>query len=116
MENGILDTPVTAEAQKALTDALGVYDLSEGFHPLGMIHLPGAPFHMDLSPDGTRLAVVYAYETAVFQMADQSRITALPVQNSALSDCFFVDNNRIVYAGAQGITAYYLFYSHPFDF
>ncbi len=106
VENGILDTPVTAEAQKALTDALGVYDLSEGFHPLGMIPLPGAPFHMDLSPDGTRLAVVYAYETAVFQMADQSRITALPVQNSALSDCFFVDNNRIVYAGAQGITAY----------
>lgn len=102
----IFDAPVTAQAQKALTDALGVYDLSEGFKPLNVIRLPGAPFHVTASPDGRRLAVVYAYEAAVYDMADQRRLAALPTQKSALSDCLFVDDGCIVYAGAAGVTAY----------
>ena len=105
-KKSIFDGPVTAEAQKALTDALGVYDLSEGFKALNAIRLPGAPFHVCASPKGTRLAVVYAYEAAVYEIADQRKLAALPIQKSALSDCLFVDEGRIVYAGAQGVTVY----------
>lgn len=43
---------VTAEAQKALSDALGVYDLSDGFGSYDSLELPAAPFDMTLSPDG----------------------------------------------------------------
>lgn len=103
---GILDAPVTAQAQKALTDALGVYDLSDGYKALDTVNLPGAPFQITLSPEGTRLAVVYAYEAAVYDLAARQRIAALPVQNSALSDCYFVDEEHIVYAGAEGVTGY----------
>lgn len=103
---GILDAPVTAQAQKALTDALGVYDLMDGYKALDAIGLPGAPFQIALSPEGTRLAVVYAYETAIYDLATRQRIAALPAQKSALSDCLFVDENHIVYAGADGVTGY----------
>lgn len=102
----ILDAPVTAQAQKALTDALGVYDLADGYKALDTIGLPGAPFGLAASPEGMRLAVVYAYEAAVYDLATQQRIAALPVQNSALSDCVFVDEEHIVYAGEDGVTGY----------
>ncbi len=103
---GILDAPVTAQAQKALTDALGVYDLTDGYKALDAIGLPGAPFQISLSPEGTRLAVVYAYETAVYDLATQRRVAALPTQESALSDCVFVDEDHIIYAGVGGVTGY----------
>lgn len=99
----VLDAPVTAEAQAALTDALGVYDLSENFKPLDMLELPSAPFDLAVSSEGTRLAVVYAYEAAVFDMQSLDRLASFPTQESALSDCVFLDETRIVYAGADGV-------------
>ena len=102
----VLDAPVTAQAQKALTDALGVYDLTDGYKALDALKLPGAPFHITLSPEGSRLAVVYAYEAAVYDLATQQSIAVLPAQNSALSDCLFVDENHIVYAGTEGVSGY----------
>ena len=102
----IWDAPMTAQAQKALTDALGVYDLTDGYKALDAISLPGAPFHIALSSDGGRLAVVYAWEAAVYDLAAQRQITALPVQESALSDCVFADENHIIFAGADGVTGY----------
>ena len=64
--DSILEAPVTAQAQKALTDALGVYDLSEKFQAVSVISLPAAPFKVTTSPDGSRFAAVYAYETAIY--------------------------------------------------
>ena len=40
----IFEADVTAQAQKALTDALGVYDLSDGFRAMDVLELPSAPF------------------------------------------------------------------------
>lgn len=103
---GILEAPVTAQAQKALTDALGVYQLSDGFWPLGILRLPAAPFDMAVSPSGARAAVVYAYEAAVYDMETQQKIVSFPVCQSALSDVVFADESRIIYAGENGVTAY----------
>lgn len=103
---GILDAPVTAQAQKALTDALGVYCLADGFQPFGVLGLPAAPFDMAVSPSGERLAVVYAYEAAVYDMEIQQKITAVPVCRSALADVVFADETHIIYAGEQGVSAY----------
>ncbi len=106
MGKNILEAPVTAQAQKALTDALGVYDLAEGFKSVDTIELPGAPFDIVLSPEGTRAAVVYAYETAVYDLSDCRQIARLPTQESALSDCVFIDEAHLIYAGHTGVTAY----------
>lgn len=104
--NSILDAPVTAQAQKALTDALGVYDLADGFVPVDALELPSAPFDMVLSPNGSRLAVVVAYEVIVFDLESQQRLATLPAQESALADVVFVDENLLIYAGQNGVTAY----------
>lgn len=103
-EKSIFNAPVTANAQRALADALGVYDLSQNFKPLDALALPGAPFDFALSPGGTRLAVVYAYETAVFDLEKLKELAVFPTQQSALSDCAFLDETRLVYAGEDGLT------------
>lgn len=105
-KESVLNAPVTAQARKALTDALGVYDLSDGFKALDTLELPSAPFGIQVSPEGTRFAVTYAYEAAVFDTESLQRLAALPLQNSALSDVVFVDEDRLVYAGDTGVTAY----------
>lgn len=105
-ETTILDPPVTAQAQKALTDALGVYDLSDGFKSLDTITCSSAPFGVVSSPQGTRFAVLSAYEAEVFDTETQKSLAVLPLQNSALSELLFTDDNHVVYAGEQGVTLY----------
>jgi len=113
-EKSIFNAPVTAQAQRALTDALGVYDLSDGFKALDTVGLPGAPFKIAAAPSGSRFAVVYAYEVAVYDINGEAqdgaesytRVATLPAQKSALADVVFLDDSRIIYAGEQGVTAY----------
>lgn len=107
-KSGILDAPVTAQAQKALTDALGVYDLSDGFKNLDTLKLPSAPFKIVMSPEGTYVAVVYSHNVAVYDTEDCRKLAELPLQDSALSDVIFMDETHILYAGEQGVTAYNL--------
>lgn len=105
-EQNIFTAPVTAQAQKALTDALGVYQLADGYKSYRTLELPAIPFDMELSPSGNRLAVVYGYETAVYDLESGECLVKLPIQKSALSDCLFIDEDRIVYAAEDGIKAY----------
>lgn len=105
-EQSLFNAPVTAQAQKALTDALGVYNLSDGFTSLDTVELPAAPFTVAISPGGARFAVVYQQEAAVFDTESQERIAVLPAENSALADVVFVDEKTVLYAGEQGVTAY----------
>jgi len=101
-----LAVSVTPEAQKALTDALGVYDLADGFCSLERLALPAAPFDIAVSPQNTKIAVAYAYEMAVFDLETQERIAALPICESALSDMVFLEEDRVLYAGKEGVTVY----------
>lgn len=105
-EKDWLSAPVTPQAKKALTDSLGVYELSDGFYSFKAIELPSAPFKIVSSPGGNYFAAVYSGEAAVFSCENGNMVISFPVQASALSDLLFVDDNRIVYAGNQGITAY----------
>lgn len=100
----IFEADVTAQAQKALTDALGVYDLSDGFRAMDVLELPSAPFGITVSPGGSRFAVIYAYEAAVYDIDGLERVAVLPLQKSALSDVVFVDETHIAYAGEQGVS------------
>lgn len=103
---GIWKAPVPVEAQKALTDALGVYELSDGFKEDDYVTLPAAPFSLEVSADGTRYAAVYAYEAAVYDIGQREPLAVCQVQESALSDCLFLDEDTIVYAGQQGVEVY----------
>lgn len=105
-EKNVFNAPVTAQAQKALTDALGVYDLKGGFKALDTVELPSVPFDVVLSPDGTRFATVYQYEVAVFDTENREKLAVLPAQKSALSEVVFLDESRIIFSGLHGVTMY----------
>lgn len=105
-ERTIWDAPYTAQAQKALTDALGVYDLSDGYHAMGTLRLPSEPLKLLLSPEGGRLASLYAYEVAVYDLETGRQLAVLEAEPSALSDVRFLDEDRLLYAGAGALRAY----------
>ncbi len=100
------DIPYTAEAQLALTNALGVYDLSDSFKSHSVIELPSAPFRIKKSPDGKKLVICYAYELAIYDIETGNIIKTLPTPESALCEVEFIDGNKIIYAGKDGLTAY----------
>lgn len=104
--SGLFEIPALAQPQKALTDALGVYELTDEFKPHDLIELPAEIFNMRMSPDGTRVAVVYAYEMAVFDLESSRQLAVLPIERSALSEVEFIDNERIVFAGEGMLEAY----------
>lgn len=105
-EKSLFSAPVTAQAQKALTDALGVYDLSDGFKALETITLPSAPLNITMSPEGFFFAATYAYEVKVYDIRNRKETATLPVRASALSDVIFADESHLLYAGPDGVTAY----------
>lgn len=107
-EGNIFDADVTAESQLALSNALGVYQLSDEYVDDSRMELEGAPFEVIPSPEGNRYAVVCAYRVSVYDCGEEQPIVQLQTQESALSDCVFVDNNLIVYAGNEGVTAFNL--------
>ncbi len=105
-QTGILFPDYTAQAQKALTDALGVYDLSDGFKTHKTVELPAAPFCMAIAPDGSTAAFVYAYSMAIVDTDTADLIATLPAEESALAEAVYLNPNIIVFAGKDGITAY----------
>lgn len=103
---GIFDIPYTPEAHLALTNALGVYDLSDSFKPYATVDLPSAPFRILKTPDETKLIAAYAYELAAYDIQSGELIAALPTLDSALCEIEFLNDNVILFAGAEGLTAY----------
>lgn len=98
--------PNTAEAQKALTDALNVYDLSDGFKTHRTVELPSAPLYMEISPNGKTAACVYAYAVALFDTDTAEVLATLPTERSALSEVKYIGENLIIYASDGGIKVY----------
>ena len=101
-----LDGAYASQAQYALTDALGVYDLSSGFRASRTLELPSTPLKAGLSPGGTKAWAIYSWELAVYDAATGEQIVALPVERSAHADAVFPSEDVVIYAGAEGITAW----------
>lgn len=99
-------SPYEATAQKALTDALGVYDLSDGFRPARTLILPSAPLKAVLSPEGSRAAAMVSGKLLVFDTASGEKLAELPAEASALSEAVFAGEDRILYAGEGALRAY----------
>lgn len=104
---GGIFTPVpSSEARLALTSALGVYNLSEGYKAYKTAELPSAPLFMALSPEGRTVACICAGE-AIFLDTETAEITQrLEAENSALSEIRFLSESKVVFAAAGGIKAY----------
>ena len=95
-----------AEPQKALTSALGVYDLSDSFKKAGTVALPSAPLYVRLSADGKTGACICSEKLIVFSAESGDVIAELDADRSAMSEVEFSDNDHIIYSGNNGITCY----------
>lgn len=94
------------EAQKALTDALGIYDLGDGFKKSGIVELEKNPLYLAVSPNGKTAACMCENEIAVIDMQTLETRVTLPAVDSAMAEIEFLNDETIIYAGDQGICAY----------
>ena len=106
--NSGIDRNSTAayRSQYALTDALGVYDLSDYYKKSRVITLPSEPFSLVLSESGTRIAAVCGYQVCVYDLSTGKELTNQPTVKSALADAAFLNDDTILYAGENGVTAF----------
>ena len=114
---GLLDPPYAPEAQRALANALGVYNLSDGYNAHKRISLTSElssesvkPIKAALSPDGSKAAVlVNELENWWIFVYDMDSGTALlpplEAEQSSTSDFIFMDKDVLLYAGKNGLAA-----------
>ncbi|MBQ9493752.1 MAG: serine/threonine protein kinase [Oscillibacter sp.] len=105
-ERGPLDPPENTNAQRALANALGVYDLDAGYKAYASLPLPAAPVNAGLSPDGRYTVALADNRFFVFDTESGRQIAALPAEPSPLSGYAFRDPDTLLYAGTDGLTAY----------
>lgn len=105
-DKNILTPAYIPEAQEALTEALGIYDLTDGFKKHKVVELPGNPLYLVIAENGETAACMYSGHIAVFSTETAETIVDLPADSSALSEVEYLTNNIIIYAGNDGITAY----------
>lgn len=102
----VLTPAYLPQAQNALTEALGVYDLADHFAPQGTVTLPSAPLCLTIAPDGKTAACVCSKNLVIFDTQTCQILTTLPADGSALSEAEYLTAEQIVYAGADGLTVY----------
>jgi serine/threonine protein kinase len=103
---GIFTPPNTSQAQKALTNALGIYDLSDGYKPHLSVELPSGVIKLAISPNESLSAAMSLGMLTIFETATGDIIAKLPTVESALADMVFIGNDKIAYAGINGLTLY----------
>lgn len=106
-KRNFLTPAYTAQAQMSLTNALGVYDLSDGYKASRVIeNLPSEPIKTGFSPDGSKVAVLVEKKILVFNTDTGEQVAELAAEYSALSDFVFRDNDTLIYAGEGTLSAY----------
>lgn len=97
---------VLPQTQKVLTDSLGVYDLSDDFRIFQTVELPSAPLDLKISSDAETALCMCAEKLVVLDLDDASIIAELSAEGSSLAEAEYIDSNTVVFAGADGVTAY----------
>lgn len=103
---GIFTPTALPSAQAALVEALGVYDLSDGYRSYDVLQLPSAPILTEISPEGGSVACICANELLIFDTASRRQIASLETVGSALAEVKYLDEDTILFAGRDGLTAY----------
>lgn len=92
--------------QEVLTEALGVYDLADSYKMYQTLELPSAPLYLAVSPEGDNAAALCGKTVVVFDTERAEVIAELPVGTAPISQIRYRDNDTLLFAGKEGITAY----------
>ena len=102
----LTDSPYTPQAQSALTNALGVYELSDNYKAFRLIdNLPGKPVRVKFSPNGDKVAALVENQIMIFETQSGESVAELPAEPSALSEFIFRDNDTLIYAAPGSLRA-----------
>ncbi|MCL2015948.1 MAG: serine/threonine protein kinase [Defluviitaleaceae bacterium] len=97
----------TPQGQLALTNALNVYDLADGFKPHIIVDLPANPLFLAVSPfSEEHAAVIHLGSTTIFNTQTGNVLAILPTVNSALAEVRFLAEDTVIFAGANGLAAH----------
>ena len=100
------ERPMVPAAERALADALAVYDVKDGFRPYKALTLPSSPSKIVLSPEETYAIALAPYALTVMDTETGAVRAILPTVNSVLADAAFVSDHVVVYTGPDGLVAY----------
>lgn len=92
--------------QNVLTEALGVYDLSDGYKRYKTVDLPSPPLYLSIAPDGKKGSALCGQSVLIFDLVSGEITAELPAEATALSEIKYLDSKVILYAGQGGIKAY----------
>lgn len=105
-DSNLLTPSYIPQAQRALTDALGVYDLSDGYKSCGTVELPSNPLYTEISPSGNTMAAIYEKNMAIIDTETAMIKVTLPTLESALCEAHYLNDDVVIFAGDSGISAY----------
>lgn len=96
----------TAQGEYALSQALGIYYFNEGYHVARTVTLDSEILGVALSPNGETALALQLGSLTLIDVETGEILDSFPTEYSALSEFFFVDDNTIFYAGAEGVCLY----------
>lgn len=105
-DGGLFGASYTPQSEYALSQALGVYDLSDGFKAYETVALGSEVLCLRLSPDGKTFTAMCAGEAVVCGCDTAEVLYRLPAEPSALSEAEYLSEDIIVFAAKGGIAAY----------
>lgn len=105
-KTGLFTPAAPAAAEAALADALGAYDLSDGFRSRITAELGSEPLCLELSPDGKTLACIVSGQALLLDTQTAAQLASFPADVSALSEIHFIGSDEVVFAGENALTAY----------
>lgn len=101
---GLFTPSPLPEVEKAITDSVGVYNLSDGYKANQKVTLESSPIFMRISPDGSSTATICSGKLVVIDNQSGKKKFELPTDASALSEVEYLDDNTLCFAGANGLT------------
>ena len=100
------ERPYVPAAERALADALMVYNTGSGFQPHRALSLPAPANQVLLSPNEQYAAILCGYELIIADTETGAVLATLPTQRHALNDMVFINDEMLIYTGENGVTLY----------
>ncbi len=104
--DGVFKPKMPFQTEKALADALGVYELSDGYKLKNSLVLPSAPLYIEISKDGNKAIIQYSKEIIIVDVETRETLYTLDTGESALYEVRFLNSETLVYTGDEGIVAF----------
>ena len=100
------ERPYVPAAERALADALMVYNTGSGFQPHRAISLPAPANQVLLSPNEQYAAILCGYELIVADTETGAVLATLATQRHALNDVVFLHDEALIYTGEHGLAIF----------